>query len=116
MNVSLPPIAAAPRASTWFAWHAHRIAPGMRVLDLAGGEGRHAVAAAELGADVLLVDRDEAALNAAMGLAEARRVKIATRALDLEGEWPDLGVFYAVLVFNYLDLSRVGYVIAHEVQ
>jgi SAM-dependent methyltransferase len=112
MNVSLPPIAAAPRASTWFAWHAHRIAPGMRVLDLAGGEGRHAVAAAELGADVLLVDRDEAALAAAMGLAEARKVTIATRALDLEGEWPDLGVFDAVLVFNYLDRSRVGDVTA----
>jgi SAM-dependent methyltransferase len=110
--VTLPPIAAAPRAGTWFTWHAHRFGPGMRVLDLAGGDGRHAVAAAALGADVLLVDRDEAALAAAAGLADSRKVTIATRVVDLEGPWPDLGVFDAVLLFNYLDRSRMGDVTA----
>ena len=110
--MTLPPIDATARASTWFAWHAHRIRPGMRVLDLAGGDGRHAVAAAELGAEVLLVDRDEAALAAAQELAGSRKVTVATRAVDLEGAWPDLGVFDAVLVFNYLDRSRMGDVTA----
>jgi tellurite methyltransferase len=27
--------------------------------------------------------------------------------LDLEGEWPELGVFDAVLVFNYLDRAKM---------
>lgn len=110
--MTLPPIAAAPRAGTWFAWHAHRLRPGMRVLDLAGGDGRHAVAAAALGAEALLVDRDEAAIAAALGLAESRKVKLATRVVDLEGPWPDLGVFDAVFLFNYLDRSRMGDVTA----
>lgn len=84
----------------------------MRVLDLAGGEGRHAVAAAALGAEVLLVDRDTAALAAARGAAEARGLRLETRAADLEAAWPELGVFDVVLLFNYLDRSRMGDVTA----
>jgi 2-polyprenyl-3-methyl-5-hydroxy-6-metoxy-1,4-benzoquinol methylase len=84
----------------------------MRVLDLAGGDGRHALAAAALGAQVLLVDRDEAALATAQGLADARHVRIETRAVDLEGPWPDFGAFDAVLLFNYLDRSRMNDVTA----
>src|SRR5690606_12956725 len=32
--LTVSPPEATPRTSTWFAWHAHRISPGMRVLDL----------------------------------------------------------------------------------
>ncbi|HEU5050651.1 MAG TPA: class I SAM-dependent methyltransferase [Gemmatimonadales bacterium] len=79
----------------------------MRVLDLAGGEGRHAIAAAARGADVLLVDRDSAALETATTVARALGVAVRTRVVDLERPWPDFGVFDAVLVFNYLDRSRM---------
>jgi SAM-dependent methyltransferase len=40
----------------------------MRVLDLACGEGRHAIAAALLGAQVVGLDRDEARLSTAREL------------------------------------------------
>jgi 2-polyprenyl-3-methyl-5-hydroxy-6-metoxy-1,4-benzoquinol methylase len=79
----------------------------MRVLDVAGGEGRHAIAAAARGADVLLVDRDRAVLDAATTAARSLGMTIRTRLVDLEQPWTDFGVFDAVLVFNYLDRSRM---------
>lgn len=80
----------------------------MRILDVAGGEGRHAIAAAARGADVLLVDRDRAALETATSAARSLGVSIQTRLVDLEQPWADLGVFDAVLMFNYLDRSRMS--------
>ena len=47
------PAPRAPRPSTWFLWHAHRLGPGTRVLDLACGEGRHSLAAAAHGRQVV---------------------------------------------------------------
>jgi tellurite methyltransferase len=79
----------------------------MRVLDLASGEGRHSLAAAMLGAQVVGLDRDEARLAAARELAEAHGVAVDWRCVDLEGPWPELGRFDAVLVFNYLDRARM---------
>lgn len=99
------------RPSTWFEWQAHRIAPGMRVLDLACGTGRHAIAAARLGAVVTAVDRDEARLDLARRAAEEARVQVDWRAGDLEASWPDWGVFDAVLLFNYLDRPRLPLVL-----
>lgn len=80
----------------------------MRILDVAGGEGRHAIAAAARGAEVLLVDRDRTALEAATTAARSLGVSIHTRLVDLEQPWKDLGVFDAVLMFNYLDRSRMN--------
>jgi 2-polyprenyl-3-methyl-5-hydroxy-6-metoxy-1,4-benzoquinol methylase len=77
------------------------------VLDLACGEGRHSLATAALGAQVVAVDRDEAKLAPARARAAAAGLSIDWRELDLEGEWPDLGIFDAVLVFNYLDRARM---------
>jgi 2-polyprenyl-3-methyl-5-hydroxy-6-metoxy-1,4-benzoquinol methylase len=77
------------------------------VLDLACGEGRHAIAAAELGADVVAVDRDGERLAAARAFAERRDLEVECRAVDLESAWPDLGSFDLVLVFNYLDRGRM---------
>jgi 2-polyprenyl-3-methyl-5-hydroxy-6-metoxy-1,4-benzoquinol methylase len=95
------------RPSTWFLWHAHRIRPGDRVVDLACGEGRHSLAAAELGAQVLGFDRDPVTLALARGRASAAGMTVQWMELNLEGEWPDLGVFDAVLVFNYLDRANM---------
>jgi len=79
----------------------------MRVLDLACGEGRHSVAAAMLAAEVVGVDRDEARLATARELAETLELAVDWRVVDLEGPWPELGRFDAVLVFNYLDRARM---------
>lgn len=105
--MSLPPVLRLPRPSSWLVWHAHRIRSGMRVLDLACGEGRHALAAAILGAAAVGVDRDERRLATARELAAAHTLAADWRVVDLEGPWPDLGRFDAVLVFNYLDRARM---------
>jgi cyclopropane fatty-acyl-phospholipid synthase-like methyltransferase len=105
--VSLCPIPRVGRPSTWFLWHAHLLRPGMSVLDLACGEGRHAVAAAASGASVTAVDRDEAKLAVAREQAEAAGSTIDWRIADLEAEWPEFGRFDAVLMFNYLDRARM---------
>lgn len=99
------------RPSTWFAWHANRIRPGSRVLDLACGTGRHALAAAALGARVTAVDRDAASLTIARKEAAARNLTVDWREVDLESEWPDLGQFDVVLVFNFLDRERMPRII-----
>jgi 2-polyprenyl-3-methyl-5-hydroxy-6-metoxy-1,4-benzoquinol methylase len=77
------------------------------VLDLACGEGRHSLAAAALGARVVAMDRDEARLASARARAKAAGLSIDWREVDLEGEWPELGLFDAVLVFNYLDRAKM---------
>jgi len=91
-----------PLPSTWFTWHDYLIRPGMRILDLACGEGRHSLAAAARGAEVVALDRDEAALDGGRAAAEARGLHIEWRQADLESDWPALEPFDAVLVFNYL--------------
>lgn len=105
------PVAGAGRPSTWFLWHAHAIRPGARVLDLGCGEGRHSLAAAALGASVTGVDRDPAKLAAARQRAAAARLSIDWLEVDLEGPWPELGSFDAVLVFNYLDRASMPRII-----
>ena len=95
------------RPSTWFIWHAHRIPRGGRVVDLACGDGRHSIAAAELGCQVVGIDRDPVALALARRQAAAAGSTGQWLELDLEGEWPALGVFDAVLVFNYLDRANM---------
>lgn len=102
------PVPRLPLPSTWFTWHDFLIVEGARVLDLASGEGRHSVPAAARGAQVVAVDKDEAKLETARDFARAEGVSVDWRAVDLEAAWPDLGVFDAVLVFNYLDRVRMS--------
>jgi 2-polyprenyl-3-methyl-5-hydroxy-6-metoxy-1,4-benzoquinol methylase len=82
------------------------------VLDLACGTGRHALAAAALGAKVTAIDNDPASLEIARKEARARRLEVTWRQQDLESEWPELGSFDAVLVFNYLDRERMPKLVA----
>jgi 2-polyprenyl-3-methyl-5-hydroxy-6-metoxy-1,4-benzoquinol methylase len=79
---------------------------GIRVLDIGCGEGRHSLAAAERGAKVVAIDRDTGRLESGRATAEQRQLSIDWQAVDLEGDWPDLGTFDMVLVFNYLDRAR----------
>lgn len=96
------------RPSYWFTAHAALIRPGCRVLDVACGRGRHAVAAAELGARVVAVDRDPGRLKEARAEANRRKLSIEWVEADLEQPWPDLGTFDVVLDFNYLDRARMS--------
>jgi SAM-dependent methyltransferase len=58
---------------------------------------------------VVAIDRDPLLL--ATGRKRAAEAgtgfSIEWRELDLEGAWPDLGIFDAVLVFNYLDRASM---------
>ncbi len=107
LSLTLGSIAGAARPSTWFVWHTHFIRAGARVLDLACGAGRHSLAAAALGARVTGVDRDPAKLALAKDRAAAAGLTVEWLEMDLEGPWPDLGSFDAVLVFNYLDRASM---------
>ena len=95
------------RPSYWFTTHAALIRPGARVLDVACGSGRHAIAAAALGAKVVAVDRDGARLKQGREEASRRRLPVEWIEADLERPWPDLGLFDVVLLFNYLDRPRM---------
>jgi 2-polyprenyl-3-methyl-5-hydroxy-6-metoxy-1,4-benzoquinol methylase len=95
-----------PRPSTWFVWHEHLITRGTRVLDLACGAGRHALAAAALGAEVTAVDLDAARLEAGRQAARERNLSVSWMEWDLTKPLPPLGTFDVVLIFNYLDRPR----------
>jgi SAM-dependent methyltransferase len=75
------------------------------VLDLACGQGRHALAAAELGACTLAIDRDEAALRALQAEAERRKRPLTCLRTDLEtplGIPVKPGSCGVILVFRFL--------------
>lgn len=98
-----PDVTEIERPSSWFAWHAHRIRAGSQVLDLACGTGRHALAAAGLGAKVTAVDKDSGSLDIGRKEAKARGLDVAWIEADLSAGLPEIGSFDAILVFNYLD-------------
>ena len=102
-----PPVLYLPRPSTWLTWHDYLIQPGMRVLDLACGEGRHALKVAQRGASVVAVDHDEAKIETARDAASRLGVEVDFRVLDLTGEWSGFSGFDLVLLFNYLDRGRM---------
>ena len=95
----MPPLHGPDAPSDWVRRWAHRVRPRGRVLDVACGGGRHLRYFAGLGCEVVGVDRDPAARDAAAGLPGAS-VVIA----DIEsGPWPfEPGAFDAVVVTNYL--------------
>ena len=80
----------------------------MTVLDLACGEGRHALKAAQWGATVTAVDQDDTKLEIGREAAERLGVTVDFQSVDLAGEWPEFGTFDMVLMFNYLDRPRVA--------
>ena len=75
------------------------------VVDLACGRGRHALAAAELGARVLGLDRNAARLRELQAEARARRLPLLPVRSDLETAYGipvRSGSCGAVLVFRFL--------------
>lgn len=83
----------------------------MTVLDLACGEGRHALKAAQWGATVTAVDCEETKLETGREAASRLGVTVDFRSADLEGVWPEFGSFDVVMLFNYLDRDRMAEVL-----
>lgn len=79
--------------------------PPGRALDLACGEGRHAVWLAELGWRVSAVDFSQVAIEKARLLAGARDVEVDWHVADLTAWQPAARSFDLVLVF-YLQLPE----------
>lgn len=97
-----PILDAMPWVTRWLA----PLARGASVLDLACGQGRHSLLAADAGHQVLAVDRSGEALAA---LADQSAL-IETLLCDLEGApWPFVGrQFDAIVVTNYLFRKRLS--------
>jgi SAM-dependent methyltransferase len=73
------------KPSSWVVKHQPLIINGGRVLDLACGNGRHAIWLAQQGYQVDAIDRD---IQAVSGLVGIKNINVGI--LDLEtGEWPD---------------------------
>lgn len=92
--------------SAWFTWHVSVLGPGVRVLDLACGPGRHALLAAEHGADVVAVDSDAASLAILEREAQRRRLSVKCLHMDLRTSQIAPASFDVVLLFDYLDRQR----------
>lgn len=101
--------------SAFFEANSERLRSAARlgqILDLACGRGRHSLAAAALGLEVLAVDRnaDSLAQLASVPLVAGR---IELLKVDLEGEAPPaLGPakFGAILVFRYLHRPLMAWI------
>ena len=85
-------------ASPWVRRFAQLIPKSGLVLDLACGSGRHSKLIADMGHEVLAVDKDVVAVEL------IHNPRITARQLNLEGdEWPLLdSEFSAIIVTNYL--------------
>ena len=76
-----------------------------RVLDVACGRGRNALALAAAGLDVHAIDRNEEAIAELRDLAARSSLSIDAQVLDLETDPPALlpaSAYDAIVVFNYL--------------
>lgn len=107
ISPTVPELGFEQRPSYWFSAHSALMRRGTRVLDLACGAGRHALAAAQLGAQVVAVDRDPAKIREGRDAAKGFGLSVEWVEADLERTWPHLGQFDVVLLFNYLDRLRM---------
>ncbi len=83
--------------STWIAAWAGLVPPGVAVLDVAAGNGRHTRFFAERGHPVTAIDRDVSKLGA------AHNIEVIEADLEDGSPWPLAGrTFGAVVVTNYL--------------
>jgi SAM-dependent methyltransferase len=84
-------------ASSWITTWAGLIPPGVPVLDVAAGRGRHALFFAGRGHRVTAIDRDVSAL------AAADNVEVIAADLEDGSPWPLADrTFGAIVVTNYL--------------
>jgi SAM-dependent methyltransferase len=72
-----------------------------KILEIACGEGRNAVALAAKGYDVTALDFSNVALERAKALASGSGVEVHFRALDLDFYLPELLTFDAIVTINF---------------
>jgi SAM-dependent methyltransferase len=86
--------------SPWVCRFLPLVAAGGRILDLAAGAGRHVSVLRQTGYQVVAVDRDTSALQAAFAGDGSCEIK----AIDLEngGPWRLAGGYDGIVVTNYL--------------
>ena len=94
---SVPPVHTNLMPSNWVCRWTHLIPAGSRVLDLACGSGRHMQWLQQQGLQVLGVDRDSGALQAASTFGEVLQADLENQAWPLTGQ-----SFGGIVVTNYL--------------
>ena len=88
----------------WLLDNGDLLRPGMRVLDVAAGRGRHALLLAGAGLAVTAIDRDAAKMARLADLADRLGLALTTEVRDLESgdaALPEAG-YDLVVVTNYL--------------
>ncbi|PIQ98230.1 MAG: SAM-dependent methyltransferase [Nitrospinae bacterium CG11_big_fil_rev_8_21_14_0_20_56_8] len=89
--------------SEWLVLNRDLLAGGGRALDLAAGEGRNSIYAAERGYQVAALDISEVALAKAERLANEKNIKISTVIADLDSISFETDAYDLILCFNFLD-------------
>ena len=90
-------------ASEWVMRACERLPRGARVLDLAGGDGRHAAPLAARGYEVVLVDFAERAVRLGMRTLGVHGVVADVFALPFIGEASGARPFDAVVIVHFLE-------------
>ncbi len=91
-----------PFIVAWAITLAPQLRAPRRVLDVAMGRGRHALALAGLGYQVFGVDLNLDAVTTAIGEAERRGLVVRGWCADLRVSPPPRAAFHAVVVARYL--------------
>jgi rhodanese-related sulfurtransferase len=88
----------------WLLANADLLRPGMRMLDVAAGRGRHALVCAAAGFQVVAVDRDAALMARLADVAAAMGLSLTTQVQDLETGAVTIGdgAYDLVVVVHYL--------------
>ena len=94
----------APSPAGWILDNADLLRPGMRVLDVAAGSGRHARLFAAAGWPVTALDRDADRIGALAAEAARRQWPLTALVRDLESGAADLGAaaWDLIVVTHYL--------------
>jgi len=87
----------------WLRKHSYMLSGKGSALDIASGEGRNAVFAAEKGYQTLAVDISTTGLEKAHALAEEKGVTIETNSVDIDNWEIKKNSFDLILCFNFLD-------------
>ncbi len=89
--------------SEWLVDHADLLTGKGQALDIAMGEGRHALFAALLGYDVLGVDISDVGVSRAESLARQNKLTIRTRVADLDHYQIEENTYDLILCFYFLE-------------